>query len=187
MNDKSSTAVIEALLIHWIRIFGRPSTVHFDRGSEFVNQEMSALCQKYDIKMTTTASYSPNQNGLNEKNHHYVDFMMSKMMLADPACSPEIALTWAIHASNVLENRYGASPSMLVFGRNVIAHPDLCPTAPSTLESNVDVSKKIAAHLNALSKAREAFMQAESSKTIADALKARLVNRVENIEVGKWI
>ena len=137
--------------------------------------------------MTTTASYSPNQNGLNEKNHHYVDFMMSKMMLADPACSPEIALTWAIHASNVLENRYGASPSMLVFGRNVIAHPDLCPTAPSTLESNVDVSKKIAAHLNALSKAREAFMQAESSKTIADALKARIVNRVENVEVGNWI
>ena len=148
---------------------------------------MQALCHKYDIKMTTTASYSPNQNGLNEKNHHYVDFMMSKMILADPACSPEIALTWAIHASNVLENRYGVSPSVLVFGRNVIAHPDLCPTAPSTLESEVDVSKKIATHLGALSKAREAFIQAESSKTVADALKARVVNRVENIEVGKWI
>ena len=30
--------------------------------------------------------------------------MMAKIILADPECSPEIALTWAIHASNVLEN-----------------------------------------------------------------------------------
>ena len=53
LNDKSATSVVEALLIHWIRIFGRPSIVHFDRGSEFVNQEMQALCHKYDIKMWT--------------------------------------------------------------------------------------------------------------------------------------
>ena len=187
LTDKSSTSVIEALLVNWIRIFGRPTTVHFDRGSEFVNQEMQALCDKYDIKITTTASYSPNQNGLNEKNHHYVDFMMVKMMLADSSCSPEIALTWAIHASNVLENRFGVSPSILVFGRNVISHPDLSPTAPSTLESNVKISDRIAAHLNALSKAREAFIQAESSKTIADALKAKVVKRNEVIDVGNWI
>merc|ERR1719334_403460 len=99
---------------------------------------------------------------------------MSKMILADPTCSPEIALTWAIHASNVLENRYGVSPSMLVFGRNIISHPELCLTAPSTLEDEVNVSKKIAAHLKALANAREAFIQAESSKTIADALKSKL-------------
>ena len=60
---------------------------------------------------------------------------------------------------------------MLVFGRNVLAHPNLGPDAPSSLESNIDVSKKIQSHLEAISKAREAFMQAESDKTIADALK----------------
>ena len=185
--DKSATTVVEAFLVNWIRIFGRPCTVHFDRGNEFINGEMQSLCDKYDIKITSTASYSPNQNGLNEKNHHYVDFMMAKIMTADPKCSPEIALTWAIHASNVFENRYGVSPSILVFGKNVITHPELCPMAPSTLESRIDVSKKIACHLNALSKAREAFIQAESDKTISEALKSRIVNRVEEIDVGSWI
>ena len=75
----------------------------------------------------------------------------------------------------------------MVFGKNVITHPELCPMAPSTLESRIDVSKKIASHLNALSKAREAFIQAESDKTISEALKSRIVNRVEEIDIGSWI
>ena len=64
--DKSATTVVEAFLINWIRIFGRPKGVHFDRGSEFINNEMQILCEKYDINITSTAAYSPNQNGLNE-------------------------------------------------------------------------------------------------------------------------
>ena len=35
----------------------------------------------------------------------------------------------------------------------------------------MDVSEKIQSHLSAMSKAREAFIQAESDKTIAEALK----------------
>ena len=185
--NKSATTVVEAFLTNWIRIFGRPSGVHFDRGTEFVNSEMQALCEKYSIKVTMTATHSPNQNGLNEKSHHYVDFMMAKIMNADPTCSPHTALTWAIHASNVLENRFGFSPSMLVFGRNISAHPDLNPNEPTSLETNVDVSQKIKSHLSAISKAREAFIQAESDKTIAEALKARLVHRHEDLEIGQWI
>ena len=113
--------------------------VHFDRGNEFVNNEMMALCDKYDIRISTTSSYSPHQNGVNEKNHHYVNFMTSKIITADPNCTPEIALTWAVHTSNTLENRYGVSPLMLVFGKNILAHPELMPTAPPTLETNINV------------------------------------------------
>ena len=79
------------------------------------------------------------QNVVNEKNHHYVDFVMSKIITADPNCTPEIALTWVVHTSNPLENRYGVSPSMLVFGKNISAHPELTPTAPPTLETNINV------------------------------------------------
>ena len=92
IRDKKPTTVIEAFLTNWMKVFGRPSMVHFDRGNEFVNSEMLALCEKYDIRMSTSSSYSPHQNSINEKNHHYVDFMMSKFMTADPSCTPEIAL-----------------------------------------------------------------------------------------------
>ena len=76
---------------------------------------------------------------------------------------------------------------MLVFGRNISAHPDLNPNEPTSLETNVDVSEKIQSHLRAMSKAREAFIQAESDNTIAEALKARLVHRQEDLEIGQWI
>ena len=50
--------------------------------------------------------------------------------------------------------------------------------ALNTLVIGLDVSKKTASHLNALSKAREAFIQAESDKTISEALKSRIGNEV---------
>ena len=96
--NKAASTVLEAFLTNWVRTFGRPSGLHFDRGTEFVNSEMQAFCDKYSIKVTMTAAHSANQNGLNEKNHHYCDFMMNKILVADPKCSPQTALTWAIHA-----------------------------------------------------------------------------------------
>ena len=185
--DKKSNTIIEAFLINWMKIFGRPSTLHFDNGNEFVNSEMEALCCKYDIKITTTSFYSPNQNATNEKNHHYCDFMMTKILTADKDCSPEIALAWSVHAANVLESRFGVSPSMLVFGKNISAHPELSPHAPTTLETQINISEKIRSHLDAISKAKEAFIQAESDQTIADALKARIYHKYEELEIGQWI
>ena len=61
ISDKSAVTVVEAFLINWIRIFGRPSAVHFDRANEFINNEMQILCDKYDIKITSTASYCVRQ------------------------------------------------------------------------------------------------------------------------------
>ena len=101
---------------------------------------MQAFCDKYSIKVTMTAAHSANLNCLNEKNHHYCDFMMNKILVADPKCSPQTALTWALHASNVLENRFGVSPSMLVFGRNISAHPDLTHLRLLSIDLNVCIS-----------------------------------------------
>ena len=55
------------------------------------------------------------------------------------------------------------------------------------METDVDVSEKIQSHLSAMSKAQEAFIQAESDKTIAEALKARLVHCHKDLEIGQWI
>ena len=68
---------------------------------------------------------------------------------------------------------------MLAFGKNITTHPKLCPMTPSTQELRLDVSKKVAPHIIAHSKVHEAFIQAESDKTISDALKPRIVNRVK--------
>ena len=45
--DKSVVTVVEAFLINWIRIFGRPSMVHFDRGNELINPILGGGGQIY--------------------------------------------------------------------------------------------------------------------------------------------
>ena len=79
---------------------------------------MDDVAHKLGVDLTTTASYSPHQNGLNERNHAVVDLMITRMMASDKHLSPDTALLWALNAKNSLENHFGFSPFQLHFGRN---------------------------------------------------------------------
>ena len=69
----------------------------------------------------------------------------------------KLLLPGAFLQKNVLKNVYGFSPNQLVFGRN--------PNFPVAVDSDVPalesktLSQVIADHLNAMNKAREAFVQ----------------------------
>ena len=102
----------------WISVFGVMETLHADRGGEFTNKELTELAEYLNIKQTATAAASPNQNGMNERNHAVVDRMMSKMMDADTSLDPEVALCWSLNAKNSLQSYQGFSPFQLVFGRS---------------------------------------------------------------------
>ena len=78
------------------------------------------------------------------------------------------ALLWAICATNCLQNVYGYSPNQVVFGSNVSLPSvitDLPPALVSTTSSDI-----IRNNLNAIHKARENFIKAESSEKIRRAL-----------------
>ena len=76
-NKKSST-VTEAILVNWIKMFGPMKYLHVDRGREWMNNELQAVCNKFDIRLTATAAFTPNANGLCERQHAVVDRMMDK-------------------------------------------------------------------------------------------------------------
>ena len=42
--------------------------MHSDIGGEMSNQELEDVASNLDIKLTTTVTYSPHQNGINEIN-----------------------------------------------------------------------------------------------------------------------
>ncbi|PLW49458.1 hypothetical protein PCASD_01967 [Puccinia coronata f. sp. avenae] len=44
-----------------------PTTIHSDRGTEFVNNAMKKFCEKHLIKLRTSDAYTPQQNGLAER------------------------------------------------------------------------------------------------------------------------
>ena len=164
---------------------GRMNVFHSVRRGEFCCDELTSTAEYLGIKSSFTAAYSPNQNGMNERNHAIVDNMISKMRTADPGLSVEVALTWALVAKNTLQNVSGFSPFQIVFGHSP-SLPSVYTVGPPGLEE-VAMSKSVADHINALFLAREAFIQGESDRVLKAALKQRVYKRGEDIEIGDWI
>ena len=111
--------------------------------------------------------------------------MMKKMLDSDASLTPEDALLWSVNAKNSLENYSGFSPYQLVFAANP-KFPSVTQCGPPGYE-NRTVSEIFAKDINALHRAREEFVKAESSNVLKKALKGRVYARGEGIETGDLI
>ena len=83
INDKKPDTIVKCIMEYWIRYFGVMEGIHSDLGGEVSNDILDDVSHKLGVKSTTTASYSPHQNGLNERNHSVVDLMIVRMMASD--------------------------------------------------------------------------------------------------------
>ena len=186
ISSKDPCKIIEVILEKWIGAgYGVMEFLHSDIGGEFSNDELRDVAANLNIKLTTTAAYSPHQNGINERNHATVDMMLNKMIESDPSMKPETALLWALNAKNSLANHNGFSSYQLVYGVNP-SLPNNMSNGVASLE-NVTVSETFAKHLNAMNQARKEFIQAESSDTVKKALKSRIYAKGDDICEGDWI
>ena len=123
--------------------------------------------------------------GLMRRNHAVVDHMMDKMLTADRTMKPKDALAWSVTAANSLDNIHGFSPAQLVFGRNP-SYPSLHSAGVAGMEE-VELSTVIAEHIHAMHLAREMFVQCESDRVLAEALKRRVYVGAGEIYPGMWI
>ena len=183
--DKKPETIGEKILEKWVSVLGVMDVLHSDLGGEFINKDLVKLAEYLNVKQTSTAAYSPNMNGCNERNHAVVDRMLEKMLFQDPSLNPEIALCWALNAKNSLENYQGFSPSQIVFGQNPKL-PAVYSSGPPGFEE-VSMSKAMADHINALHSAREAFIECEADRVLKQALKKRVFACSDEIKAGSWI
>ena len=170
IKSKKREVIIDEFFKRWVSIFGSPMKVLGDNGGEFANSDFVDMCQNLNVNFVTTAAESPWSNGLVEKHNDILGEAVSKI-LEEVECSVEVALCWAINAKNSLQNIYGFSPYMLVFGRN--------PNLPSVLTDKlpalegVTASQLVGQHLNAMHKARQEFVKLESSEKLRRALRSK--------------
>ena len=114
--DKNRETIINTLFRYWIAIFGRPNLILTDNGGEFVNNDFIQMSEQLEISVKTTAAYAPYSNGVCERHNGVIAESYDKL-IEDLDCDPEIALAWATNAKNSLNNSFGFSPYMLVFGK----------------------------------------------------------------------
>ena len=167
IHNKKKGSIVKGFMNVWFRIFGAPQSILCDNGGEFINDEITDLCEKFNIYHKATAAESAWSNGLVEKHNGVIAGMVKKTM-KDTKCCEEIALNWALAAKNSLTTVYGFSPNTLVFGRN----PNLPNILINKMPANnpVCISKYLSDTLNAMHVARMSFIEHERSERIRRAL-----------------
>ena len=184
--DKSADAVIKPLLDSWIlNLFGAPKNIIFDNGLEFMNSKMRDLCKNFNIRMFTTATYSPYQNGLCERNHQIVDEIVKKMMTGGQYSRVKDALQPAVFAKNILINSTGYSPYQLVYGKNprVPGAIDNNPPAQEGMTSSALIQNRIMSIFNA----RRALAKVDSKARLKLAEKSSRAPKLEKYNQGDLV
>ncbi|KAL6742132.1 hypothetical protein Aduo_015320 [Ancylostoma duodenale] len=116
--DKRAETVAEAIFGHWICAAGRwPEAILSDRGLEFENSIMSALCDIMNIKQLFTKGYCPRENGLTERANGTLVSMLRKKTVV-PAEWDKI-LPAVVYAYKALpHSATGESPHFLLYGHD---------------------------------------------------------------------
>ena len=170
IRSKKQEVIMNAFFKSWIAVFGPPQKVLSDNGGEFANEGFIDLCQNFNINFQTTAAEAPWSNRLVEKHNGIIGECVAKIV-EDIHCSIEVALCWAIHAKNSLQNIHGFSSYQLVFGKN--------PNVPSVFNNSlpalegVSGSQLVADNINAQHKAREIMIKLEASERIRRAIRSQ--------------
>ena len=114
-NQKAST-VAKVLVTEWFCNYGVPNRLHSDRGANFESQLIAELCKIYGIKKSSTAPYTPNQNGQCERYNRTLINLLKTLPPEKkkqwPKCIGEYVFVYNAtpHAST------GFSPHYLLFG-----------------------------------------------------------------------
>ena len=178
IKDKTPDTIIDALEKAWINGRGigpgLPEKYFFcDNGGEFINEKVLSLAQRAGITIKKTASYSPQMNGLNERNHGVADIIVEKLCRESPSITLQAAVDQASWARNSLINaERGFSPFQLVYGRNP-SLPGVSDTTTGGLETMTH-SEIVKAMFYRMENTRIMMMRAETDHRLKIAAKGRL-------------
>ena len=165
--NKNPDTVIKAIFKIWISVYGSAAKFLTGNGGEFANSDFIELCESFGTTVKTTAEESPWSNSLVECHNFVLSDMLDKI-LHDNNCDFDLAVAWVGNAKNFLSNIHGFSPYQLAIGTNPKL-PSL-HTAKASAITTTPTNKIITRNLQALHKAREAFIASETSEKLKRAL-----------------
>jgi hypothetical protein len=187
VNDKKPETIIDALEAAWVNGRGigpgMPEKYFFcDNGGEFINDKMMGLAQRAGINIKKTSSFSPQQNGLNERNHGIADIMVEKIRRESPKMKLQDAIDQATWARNsLIIPHLGFSPFQMVYGRNP-SLPGVSDATTGGLETMTE-SEIVKAMFHRMENTRIQWQIAEHDHRMKIAMKDRLPKET-NIAFG---
>ena len=183
-KQKTAEAIMELFLRHWVSIFGPPShAILTDNGGEFSNTVMHEFCERFNVKVMTTAAYSPFSNGICERHNAILTATLTKVRLEHKNLDLDTCLAYSCLAKNSIYNQFGFSPCQIVFGRNPTL-PNLIDNKPPALETTEGISKTVRDTLSVIHKTREHYIQMESNDRLRRALRHNVSEQRSQFQPG---
>lgn len=173
IKTKEAKEIIKQVYSQWIKFFGVPSKFLTDNGGEFANEKFREMNERLNVETCTTAAESPFSNGMVER-HNLILYECCMKLSNDVYNVIQTSLwVWELLQKNSLQNHNGFSSNQLVFGRNPNLPSVLVDDLPA-LESTTTTCDIIRQNMEAMHKAREAFIKTESSERIRRALRHKV-------------
>lgn len=164
LRRATAQAVADAVMDHWVCMYGVPVSILSDRGQNFVGEVFSLLAARLGVTRLRTSSYHPESNGGIERLHRSLAQLMRHLdgESSWPMQLPYVAM---LLNSSPCEST-GMSPNMVLFGREVNLPLDMLALSLDTVEQ--DRKKGVSA---------PAAMQAAWKTVLAASEQAHLKNK----------
>ena len=78
--NKEAATIMKQLVDRYVSIFGTPSAIHSDRGTEFTAKVFWDLMDKLQVAKTVTPAYNPQSNGNLERFHRTLNSILHVML-----------------------------------------------------------------------------------------------------------
>jgi len=149
-----------------------------------VNEAVANYLQQAGIELKMTGSFSPQQNGVNERNNGSADIMITKYQAENPKMSLQEAVHRAAYARNCeVSATRGLSVFQLVYGSNPnIAGLSECTTGSLETFTPNEISRQM---FSKMESARRMMNEADSDLRLKLAMKDRLPKEPNRrVEIG---
>ena len=141
LPNKQASTVARVLIDEYCSDYGFPESIHSDNGKEFVNEIWEQLCDRLNIKKTTTPSYNP-QSNIVERWHRTINMMMKTFMDRDDREWSKYLPAMVMAYNTKVNSSTGVTPYFATFGREARLPVDLVLPTPGeesrTMNSHVE-------------------------------------------------
>ena len=124
LPDQQTDTVVDAIIHHWVYVFGCMETLHTDRGTNFTSSLFSEVMKRLGIVKTVTPPYSPEGDRVERAHRVLGDVLRADDRFASQQWTAKLPA--AVIAYNGTVNRMtGVSPFEAVFHRRPVLPVDL--------------------------------------------------------------
>ena len=152
LKEIAAETVANVLMDQVICLFGVPTSLHSDQGSNFENNVFKSLCSLVNMAKTRTTPYAPWSNGEIERMNKTLMIMLKCMVEENPKKWDLLLQKALMHYRSSAHSSTQFTPYALMFGREMILPLDVCLPDPPGNEPSKTLPKSVEEHRESITK-----------------------------------